>query len=214
MAMGFFRLPLFALGLALAAVLFWPRKRKVQKLLQIETRKPLWHWGFLMLAFFALPIGSYKVPNMFYVPEAPQGDLARHILERALSNTYHAFNLTDEDALYDRLSESVSGDLIANIYLDNRRKLTSGVQKGAKVTVREVRVLSIGSSVEGKNAVEGYAYECKWAVTARVSHLQHIHYRQNIYSGIVTIRTGGENWKISRIALASEDRVIIPWSSG
>jgi hypothetical protein len=44
--------------------------------------------------------------------------------------------------------------------------------------------------------------------------LQHVHHRQNIYSGVLTIKVDDEKWKIDRVALLSEDRVIIPWRAG
>jgi hypothetical protein len=122
--------------------------------------------------------------------------------------------LQDEEKLYDLLSENVSGDLVEDVYLDSRRKLTSGVREGAEVTVKDVNVIWVGEGIDGSNPVDGYTYECRWAVTARVRHLQHVHHRQNIYKGLLKVQAIDNAWKIGDIALISEDRVIIPWSSG
>jgi hypothetical protein len=213
-AMGYVRIPLLALAALAAALIAWPRRRKVTEMLDVKMRKPVLHWVLLALAFFLIPYGSFKARNILHEPSAPKGESARRILAQVLSDTYHAFNLEDEQELYDRLSRTVTGDLVEGVYLDSRRKLTSGVREGAEVTVREVRVLSVGDAVEGSNAMEGYVYECKWSVTARVRHLQHVHHRQNIYTGRLRVQAVDDAWKIGEIGLISEDRVIIPWRSG
>ena len=214
MAMGYFPLPLVSLALVAAAIAFWPRRRRIRELLAVKPQRQFLHWAFLAAAFFLLPTLAVNVPNLLYTPAAPRGDAARHILEQTLSKTYHAFNLDDEDELYDRLSETVTENLVADIYLDSRRKLTNGVRQGAQVAVRDVDVVSVEDEVAGSNASEGYTYECTWAVTARVTHLQHVHHRRNIYSGTLLIKKSDDRWKIDMIALSSEDRVIVPWRSG
>jgi len=214
MIMGYVRIPVLTLVLLAAALFAWPRRRRVQEMLNIQTQKPILHWVLLFLCFFLLPYGTVRLRNALHEPSAPTGDNASRILTQILSNTYQAFNLEDEEQLYNQLSETVGGDLVENVYLDSRRKLTSGVRQGAEVTVREVRVVSVGGEVKGSNAVEGFTYECKWSVTARVRHLQHVHYRQNIYTGLLRVQVIGDTWKIGDIDLISEDRVIIPGSSG
>ena len=214
MILGYVRIPLLGLLLLTASLFAWPRRRRIREILKIQTQKPILHWVLLILCFFLFPYGTVQVRNFLHEPSAPTGDTARRILTRILSNTYQAFNFKDEEQLYNRLLETVSGDLVESVYLDSRRKLTSGVRKGAEVTVQEVRVISVGGKVRGSNAVEGYTYECKWSVTARVRHLQHVHHRQNIYTGLLRVQAVGDSWKIGDIALISEDRVIIPWSSG
>jgi len=58
---------------------------------------------------------------------------------------------------------------------------------------------------------EGYSYDCRWAVVARVQHLQHVHHRQQIYSGVLTLRAEEGRWKVAGVELHSEDRVVLPW---
>jgi hypothetical protein len=214
MAVGLLPLPLLSLGFAAAAFAVWPRRRRIRELLAVKPQQQSLHWAFLAAAFFALPILTVNVPNLLHVPAAPTGEAARHILRQTLSKTYHAFNLDDEDELYDRLSETVTENLVADIYLDSRRKLTNGVRQGAQVTVRAVDVVSVEDEVAGTDPSAGYTYQCTWAVTARVTHLQHVHHRRNIYSGTLLIKRSDDRWKIDRIALTSEDRVIVPWRSG
>jgi hypothetical protein len=179
--------------------------------LNIESRAKVAHWILIGLAFFAVPIGTVTARNPFFEPEAPRGNDARRVMSQVLWNTYHAFNLTDEDELYDRLSQNVTGDLVDDLYLDSRRRLTAGTREGAEVTVRDVSVVEVDDAAGSIDPETGFAYACRWVVTARVRHLQHVHHRQNIYNGRLTIRADGDRWKIARVELTSEDRVVLPW---
>jgi hydrogenase/urease accessory protein HupE len=210
-ALGLLRLPLLAVLLLLGAALVWPRRRRVLQELGVQKRKPATHWILVGLAFFLLPVGTVAARNPFFEAEAPRGDDARRVVSQVLWNTYHAFNLTDEDELYDRLSQSVTGDLVADLYLDSRRRLTAGTREGAEVTVRDVSVIEVDDSPRGMGSEQGSSYTCRWIVTARVRHLQHVHHRQNIYSGNLTIQVDGDRWKIAEVELTSEDRVVLPW---
>ena len=126
-----------------------------------------------------------------------------------LSDTYLAFNVADENDAFDRLAENVSSDLVANVYLDSRRRLTAGTRKGAEVTVKDVSVMSVDDAVGVVTGDQAFTYPCKWIVTARVKHWQHIHDRQNVYVGELTIRIEDERWKIARLNLLSEERVVL-----
>jgi hypothetical protein len=170
-----------------------------------------WHLLAVAAALLLVPYGTVAVPNPFFEPHAPRGDEARRVASRVLSETYHAFNLKDEDRLYDTLAESVMGDLVDEVYLDSRRRLTAGTREGTQVTVREVGVLEIGEPFGGVTADEGFSYDCRWKVVARVQHLQHVHHRHNIYDGVLTLRSEDGRWKIAGVELHSEDRVVAPW---
>jgi hypothetical protein len=55
----------------------------------------------------------------------------------------------------------------------------------------------------------GFAYECRWSVTANVRHWKHTHNRQNVYDGILTLKIIEQSWKIARIELLDEERIMI-----
>jgi hydrogenase/urease accessory protein HupE len=213
-ALGLVTIPLLSIILLVAALVTWPKKRIILEKLQLTVRKPVSHWIYLSFAFFLIPIGTIQLENPFFTPRPLAEGEAKRVLQQVLSNTFHAFNIPDEQKLYDQLAQNVSGELITNIYLDSRRRLNAGVRTGGEVTVREVKVLSARQVGEGFNPSSGYSYESKWAVTARVRHLQHVHHRQNIYNGIIRIKIDERSWKIAAIELLSEDRVIIPGSAG
>ena len=210
-ALGLIRAPLLAALLLFATMLAWPRVRRVPRELGVDQRPRTAHWLLLGAAFLALPFGTVAVPNPIFTPAAPRGDSARRVVTNALSETYHAFNLANENALYDTLENSVTGDLVDNLCLDSRRRLTAGTREGAEVTVRDVSVLEIGEPRDMSQPGGDFAYDCRWVVTARVRHLQHVHHRQNIYNGVLTLRIDGDRWKIAGVELESEDRVVVPW---
>lgn len=213
LALGVVPVPALALVLLAAAVLARPRRRRVVEALGAGRRRRPTHWVLLGAACLAIPLGTVAVDNPFFEPHAPRGEDARRVVTRVLSDTYLAFNLDDENELYDQLAESVAGDLVDDLYLDSRRRLTTGTREGAQVTVRAVEVLEIGEPRGDAGAGE-FSYESRWVVTARVQHLQHVHHRRNIYSGMLRLVVDGSRWKIAGVELFSEDREVVPWQSG
>ena len=125
------------------------------------------------MAFVLLPYGVARASLPFMSPDAPSPQQARRIMEPMLSEIYHALNLEDESQTYDKLAEQVSDDLVTDLYLDSRRRLVAGTREGASVVVKRVEVLAVGysRSPEGQSP----AYPCRWTVTAKVTHWQHIH---------------------------------------
>jgi hypothetical protein len=85
----------------------------------------------------------------------------------------------------------------------------AGTRQGTEVTVREVSVTEIGEPVVAKAGSREVTYDCRWVVTSRVRHLQHIHHRRNIYGGTLTLTVDGDRWKIAGVELASEDRIVV-----
>lgn len=168
------------------------------------------HWAFLMTALFTVPLANYRVQSPFHSPRAPTAQEARPIMARLLTDTYLAFNLSDEDMAFDRLAENLADELVADVYLDSRRRLTTGTRKGAEVTVKDVSVLSVDPAVsEGTGSL--FTYPCRWVVTARVKHWQHIHDRRNVYVGRLTLHVEENRWRIARLRLESEEREVVSW---
>jgi hypothetical protein len=198
-----------ALVLLGLAALLWPRRRRVLGELGIDRRRSVWHWVALAAAVLAVPYATVAVPNPFHEPRAPRGDDARRVVSSVLLDTYRAFNLRDEEEVFDRLADNVTGDLVEDLYLDSRRRLNAGTRQGTEVTVRDVSVVDIGEPVEEAAGTGTFAYDCRWVVTSRVRHLQHIHHRQNIYGGVLTLTVDGDRWKIADVDLTSEDRVLL-----
>jgi hydrogenase/urease accessory protein HupE len=209
MALGMLPLPLLALVLIVVLIFNWPQKPKFRANVDQPESSPVFHWVFLGITFFLLPYGIMRVQNPFFEPHPPSTDSAKKIVTVLLTNTYKAFNLDEENVVYDQLAETVTEDLIADIYLDSRRRLEAGTLEGAKVTVKDVRVLAMREAGERTMPEEGFLYECQWSVTANVRHWKHTHNRQNLYTAILTLKVIEDHWKISHIELLSEERVIM-----
>jgi hypothetical protein len=65
------------------------------------------------------------------------------VLGSLLNNVYRAFDFREEDAVYDRLATSVSGDLLTDIYLQNRKSLVVTQAGGARARVKEVEIQEV-----------------------------------------------------------------------
>lgn len=208
LAMGLARVPVLAAIVLLAAWISWPRRRRFT--MRPESGASGAHWALLGVAFFALPLGTLRIDIPFHTPGAPSPTEASRVMATLLTDTYLAFNLPDEDAAFDRLALNLSQDLVADVYLDSRRRLTAGTREGAEVTVQNVSVMEVDEAIG--TADNAFTYPCQWVVTARVRHLQHIHNRQNVYIGELTIQVEDDRWKISRLDLLSEERVVLSWT--
>ncbi|MCP4901309.1 MAG: hypothetical protein GY906_30435 [bacterium] len=208
LAMGLARVPVLALVLLLAAWLAWPRRRRFTSRGEPSTNGS--HWVLLGLAFFVFPLGTLRVDIPFHSPGAPNAAEASRVMNTLLTDTYLAFNLADEDDAFDRLALNLSQDLVADVYLDSRRRLTAGTREGAEVTVQDVSVTEVDDAIS--TVGNAFTYPCRWVVTARVRHLQHIHNRQNVYVGELTIQVEDDSWKIARLDLLSEERVVLSWT--
>jgi hypothetical protein len=208
LAMGLARLPLLSVLFLVAAWLAWPRRRRFAT--DEITKKQSIHWLLLGLSFFLLPLGTLRLDIPFYSPDAPSAAEASRVMSTLLSDTYLAFNLADEDAAFDRLARNLSQDLVADVYLDSRRRLRAGTREGAEVRVRDVSVVEVDEAIA--TAGKAFTYPCQWVVTARVRHLQHIHNRQNVYVGELTLQIEDDGWKIGGLNLLSEERVILSWA--
>ena len=206
LAMGSLNVPILAVCLLLGAGLAWPRKRRFH--VASSGGPAVAHWLLLGAAFFALPHGHLTCRRPFYTPRAPSPTEARHIMGRLLSDTYLAFNVADENQAFDALEANLSEDLIADVYLDSRRRLNAGTRQGAQVTVKTVQVKSVDEVLSGVQSHTAFTYPCQWVVTARVKHLQHVHDRQNIYLGELTIGIEDDRWKITKLVLKNEERII------
>lgn len=204
-------IPVLAITLLAAAAFIRPRRRRIADALGLAAPRHRWHLVALVAAFLLLPVANLRVASPFAAGAGPDDMDTAGLVSEILTNTYQAFNLRDESELYDRLAESVTGDLVANLYLDSRRRLSAGIVDGDEVTIGEVAVLELGDAEISSNAAAGegaMAYTARWSVAARVRHLEHVHHRQNLYSGLLRLRMDEGRWKLAEVTLTGEDRII------
>jgi hypothetical protein len=121
-----------------------------------------------------------------------------------LHNVYRSFDYRGEEAVYDVLAHSVTGDLLADVYLETRKGLELANQGGAKVKVKTIEVLDTRLV---DNDDQALTVEARWNVGGSVGHWGHIHQRTNGYHANVTLEVIEGNWKLSGLEILQEERL-------
>ena len=123
-------------------------------------------------------------------PTAIAGELppaqAKELLQVLLKNVYRAFDFRDEEVVFDRLAQSFTGDVLERVYLEMRKGLRLENQGGARVRIREVRLIDL--QPEEAELPGTVRYRAKWLATGSVGHWGHIHTRRNRYAADLVIR--------------------------
>ena len=146
-----------------------------------------------------------EVPNPFGGVTVRSDEEGRSVVAGLLENVYRAFDRRDEGLIYDTLSRSAHGDLLADIYLETRRALEIRNQGGARARVTGVEM--VGMDREDLADGEGFRTECVWNVSGSVGHCGHLHERRNQYEAVLTVQPVEGVWKITGLELLSEKRL-------
>ena len=128
------------------------------------------------------------------------------ILNSLLKNIYRSFDFREEEDVYDRLATSVSGDLLTDIYLQNRKSLVVTQAGGARARVKEVKIEDVTVSHLDDQPL-ALSFHSKWTAMGTVGHWGHIHTRKNQYEANITVEPVGGAWKISNLELLEEKRI-------
>jgi hypothetical protein len=133
-------------------------------------------------------------------------DAARSALaETLLRNIYRGFDYSRESDIYDALAQSVSGDLLTDLYLKIKRGLVVQEQGGAVARVQEVKVTKCEPAAD---AVEGgFGKRVTWQVSGTVEHWGHIHTRTNEYTADLGIKPQDDAWKIISMKVVRQSQV-------
>ena len=183
----------------------------VWTLLRHRRRKPL----RLPLAAAALclatgaaayPYASVTVSRPALMAGEMDDERAAALLQALLKNVYRAFDFREEGDVYDKLALSVSGDLLADIYLQNRRSMAVQQAGGAQAKIKEVVVEEAHAKRIDADALT-YVLQGRWTALGTVGHWGHIHQRQNRYEAVVTVRAQDGAWKIVGLELRDEQRI-------
>jgi hypothetical protein len=157
--------------------------------------------GFLVYPFLRTSLGLPVVNSL-----APSKERTAVILDDLLTNVYRSFDVRNEEDVYDRLQITVTGDQLANIYLQNRRSLEFEDRGGARARVDAIDIRDINNvtSIDGG----GFIVDSRWLAAGSVSHFGHTHYRRNLYHALVTIVPVDGAWKISNVEMIEEERLL------
>lgn len=147
---------------------------------------------------------TMSVPS-FAKPKLTDED-ATVVLHSLLKNVYRAFDFRDEEDVYDKLAMTVSGDLLEDIYLQNRKSLEVQQAGGAQAEVKAIEILEVhvGNNSERPGALD---FDASWTALGTVGHWGHVHARKNLYHAIVTVESVSGAWKITGLELLQEERI-------
>ena len=178
----------------------------------VAWRRRSWVLGHAAVALVALawflPTPSLEIPVPSKV-RAPSGEEAAPTIHALLYNVYRALDFRDEEVVFDRLAQSLSGDVLERVYLEMRKGLRLENQGGARVRVREVDLLHV-IPVQAAEA-GSLRYRTQWNATGSVGHWGHTHMRTNQYDAELTLARIEAQWKIADIEILREQRVTAPW---
>jgi hypothetical protein len=131
---------------------------------------------------------------------------AQALLQVLLKNVYRAFDFRAEEDVYDKLAISVSGDLLADIYLQNRRSFAIKRAGGAQAKIQSVDIRqAVAERLDDRPL--GYAVRADWTAQGSVGHWGHVHTRHNRYEAIVTVEAIEGAWKITDLNILDEQRI-------
>ena len=157
--------------------------------------------GIVLFPYLKVPVARPSVMT----PNVTEKN-AVSILNSLLKNIYRSFDFREEEDVYDRLATSVSGDLLSDIYLQNRKSLVVTQAGGARARVKEVKI----QDVSVKNLDDrplALLFHSKWTAMGTVGHWGHIHTRKNQYEANITVEPVDGAWKITVLELLEEKRI-------
>lgn len=130
---------------------------------------------------------------------------AEQVVGALLHNVYRAFDFREEGDVYDVLERSVSGDLLARLYLETRRGLELASQGGARVKVKGIELVEVDA--EPLDGGRRFVARCVWNVRGSVGHWGHVHQRVNRYEADLTVAPVDGRWKFTDVEIVSEERL-------
>jgi hypothetical protein len=125
------------------------------------------------------------------------------LLEGLLTNVYRAFDLREEEAVYDKLALTVAGDLLEEIYLQSRRSFVVEKAGGAQARVENIAIEQVEAVRDGN----GFRLDAEWAASGSVGHWGHTHLRINRYRALITVQPRHGSWRITEMDILEETRI-------
>ncbi len=205
-SLGDVRVPLVSLASGLVFVLLlgmlWYRHRAQRPLRLVAAG--------LVVAAVAVVVGWPYVNVVVARPALIAADLtgeqSQVLLQAMLKNVYRAFDFREEEDVYDKLALSIDGELLADIYLQNRKSFAVQRAGGAQAKIKNVEILSASAErADGRDLA--YRIRGNWTATGTVGHWGHIHTRENLYDALLRIEAVEGKWKITELEILEEKRV-------
>ena len=161
---------------------------------------------FIAASVLLYPFLKVAVAKPFSLAPKMTDENAVTVLDSLLKNIYRSFDFREEKDVYDRLATSVNGDLLSEIYLQNRKSMVVAQAGGARARVKEVEILDVDVS-QLEDRPLGLVFQAKWTAMGSVGHWGHIHIRKNQYEANIGIEPVAGAWKIINLELLEEKRI-------
>ena len=152
------------------------------------------------------PLVKVPVTRPPVMAPSPSDEEGPAVLNTLLGNVYRSFDFRGEEDVYDKLATSVHGDLLSEIYLQNRKSLEVTQAGGAQARVKEVEILEVDAVSVGCGSLV-MVFRAQWTAMGTVGHCGHIHIRKNQYDANITVEPVDGAWKITRLEILEEKRI-------
>ncbi|MBT8129214.1 MAG: hypothetical protein KJP10_04425, partial [Gammaproteobacteria bacterium] len=159
-----------------------------------------------VIAVVAFPFMKLTIHQPVVMIGSLSDDESKLIMHSLLKNIYRSFDFRDESDVYDKLALSVQGDLLEEIYLQNRKSFAVKKAGGAQARVKEIDIIEAESESLPSDDTD-FAIKAKWTALGTVGHWGHVHTRQNYYDALLNIRVEDGYWKITGLQLLEEKRI-------
>ena len=160
----------------------------------------------LLTVVVAYPYAHYTINRPTALITRLSNDESQLVLKSLLKNVYRSFDFRDESDVYDKLALSVQGDLLEDIYLQNRKSFAVKKAGGAQARVKELEIIEADAEPQSAEA-KSFGIKAKWTALGSVGHWGHVHTRKNFYDALVTVQVVDGHWKITDLELLEEKRV-------
>ncbi len=166
--------------------------------------------GAVLIVAAILSSGMLRVTVPIAMPMSMASQVSeadgKLILDSLLQNIYRAFDFREEEDVYDKLALSVEGELLADVYIQNRKSFAVKKAGGAQAKVKEVAVEAVTVRPVPGNR-RSLELEATWSAKGSVGHWGHIHTRMNKYQALLTLEPVDGAWKLTSLDILQEERV-------
>lgn len=203
---GKITLPVVSIGALIVAIAIgwwlWQLRRQ-----QLPYMLPLLAFvTATVIAVVAFPFMQLTIHRPAVMIGQLSTDETRLVMHSLLKNVYRSFDFRDESDIYDKLAVSVKGELLEEIYLQNRKSFAVKKAGGAQARVNEVEIIE-AEAKSLPSEEKGYAVKARWTAQGSVGHWGHVHIRKNYYDALLNLQVEDGYWKITGLELLEEKRI-------
>ncbi len=164
-------------------------------------------WAVAFLLASAAAMAAYKPLTISLgatTPDLPEEMVVQRFKDLH-QNIYRAFDYDTDEEIYDTLDQSVSGDLLDEIYQEIYKSLILRDEGGAVCRVKKLEYLQCALVPADEDS--RYAVQAHWRVFGLVNHFEHTHERVNEYHARYEIAPESNVWKIVDVEITKEQRL-------